>query len=143
MTYWKTAADLALGADLLARLDIQTLLVWNRTVERAQALVQGIEGVQAEVADDLAQALQSAEEVMRRARIFVDSRWFTIDHLGDLTQPIAAGVISRDDALGDLFDVCSSRVAARQSAAEITLFKSGGGAHLDLMTAKYIAESNL
>ncbi len=208
MTYWKTAADSALGADLLARPDIRTLLVvgagamashmvrayrairpgitrvlvWNRTVERARALVQGIEGVQADVADDLALAVISADavccvtasstpliqgqwlrpgthvdliggytpqmretddEVMRRARIFVDSRWFTVDIAGDLTQPIAAGVISRDDVLGDLFDLCSGRVAARQSPSEITLFKSGGGAHLDLMAAQYIAERNL
>jgi ornithine cyclodeaminase len=82
---------------------------------------------------------EADDAVMRRARIFVDSRWFTVEHAGDLTQPIASGAISRNDVLGDLFDLCSGRVSGRNHPADITVFKSGGGAHLDLMTAQHIA----
>jgi ornithine cyclodeaminase len=77
---------------------------------------------------------------MRCARIFVDSRWFTIDHAGDLTQAIASGAITPADVRGDLFQLCRGEVAGRTDADQITLFKSGGGAHLDLMAAQYIAD---
>ncbi len=83
---------------------------------------------------------ETDDDAVRRARVFVDSRWFTVEHVGDLTQPIASRVIARADVLGDLFDLCNARVAGRTDAQQITLFKSGGGAHLDLMAAQYIAQ---
>jgi ornithine cyclodeaminase len=79
------------------------------------------------------------DEAIRRASIFVDCRDTTLDCVGDLTQPIAAGVISAGDLRADLYDLCSGRHGGRRDAAEITLFKSGGGGHLDLMTAEYLA----
>lgn len=82
---------------------------------------------------------EADNEAVRRARIFVDSRWFTIEHVGDLCQPIAAGVITPADVQADLFDLCTGQHAGRQSAGDITLFKCGGGAHLDLMTAQHVA----
>ena len=81
---------------------------------------------------------EADDEAVRRARVFVDSRWFTIEYVGDLTQPIANSVISARDIEGDLFDLCKGARPGRISAEEITLFKSGGGAHLDLMTAQHV-----
>ena len=46
-------------------------------------------------------------------------------------------MISRADVLGDLRDLVAGR-AGRRGPDEITLFKNGGGAHLDLMTARVI-----
>ncbi|MGO4917261.1 ornithine cyclodeaminase family protein [Pseudogemmobacter sp. W21_MBD1_M6] len=80
---------------------------------------------------------EADDEVLRRARIFVDSFDTTIGHIGELKIPLSEGVISRGDVLCDYYDLPSGRFA-RTSADEITLFKNGGGAHLDLMTAKYI-----
>ena len=80
------------------------------------------------------------DAAIRRARIFVDSRWFTVEHCGDLTQPIAAGLIAAADIAGDLFELCAGRRPGRQSAEEITIFKNGGGGHLDLMTARFLWE---
>lgn len=74
---------------------------------------------------------------LRRARIFVDCRETTLDHIGELKDPLARGVIRRADVLGDLRDLVAGRTG-RRSADEITLFKNGGGAHLDLMTARVI-----
>ncbi len=204
LTYWKTAADSALGADMLARRDARSLLmvgagalapylirayqairpglrqvmVWNRTAEKAQAVARTVQGTSASVANDLEAAVRAADivccatsshtplvlgewlrpgahldliggytpdmretddDAVRRARLFVDSRWFTVEHVGDLTQPIASGAISRSDVLADLFELCSGQVQGRTDLQQITLFKSGGGAHLDLMTAQYIA----
>ena len=38
----------------------------------------------------------------------------------------------------DLFDLATGRHPGRRADDELTLFKSGGGAHLDLMAAQHI-----
>jgi ornithine cyclodeaminase len=70
--------------------------------------------------------------------LFVDSRETTIAHIGELAIPIASGAIAADAVRGDLYDLVQGR-AGRRSEDEITVYKNGGGAHLDLMTARYIA----
>jgi ornithine cyclodeaminase/alanine dehydrogenase-like protein (mu-crystallin family) len=75
------------------------------------------------------------DETVRRASLFVDSRRFTVTLTGDLAIPIAARVISQTDIQADLFDLVRGRHGGRRAADEITLFKNGGGGHLDLMTA--------
>lgn len=206
-TYWKTAADSALGARFLAREDSRTLAllgagalapwlvaahravrpaiarvrVWNRTAVGAEALATRLraEGLDAAAVGHAEAAVREADivvcatsartpilrgawlrpgthvdlvgsftpemresddETVRRAAIFVDSRWFTVGVCGDLVQPVRDGVISAEAVRGDLFDLCGARVPGRRDRGEITLFKNGGGAHLDLMTARYIAE---
>ncbi len=83
---------------------------------------------------------EADDTALIRARIFVDSRETTIHHIGELKTPIAAGVITEADVLADFYDL-ESGAFARNSADEITMFKNGGGAHLDLMTANYILET--
>lgn len=78
------------------------------------------------------------DEAMVRARLFVDSRATTLHHIGELIDPIAAGVISEADVIADFYDIAAGHFA-RRSAEEITICKNGGGAHLDLMTANWIA----
>jgi ornithine cyclodeaminase len=82
---------------------------------------------------------EADDEAMRRARVFVDARATTLHHIGELMQPIASGVLSESDVVADFYDLPSG-VFARQSETEITLCKNGGGAHLDLMTARYILD---
>ncbi|HEX2525746.1 MAG TPA: ornithine cyclodeaminase family protein [Geminicoccus sp.] len=204
LTFRKTAADSALGADCLARKDAATLLVvgagglaphvamahtsvrpsirrvlvWNRTAARAEALardlrlpsasVEAITDLDAAVAQadiiscvtmskaplvrgallrpgthvDLIGAYlpdmrESDDDVIRRARLFVDTRK-GCDGSGDLGQPIAVGLIGLDSVEADLFDLCSGRHPGRRSNDEITLFKNVGGAHLDLFTARHL-----
>lgn len=83
---------------------------------------------------------EADDELMGKAKIFVDSRDTTIDHIGDLVIPIATGVIQRTDVLGDFYDLVSG-ADGRRSQEEITVFKNGGGAHLDLMTARVIYDA--
>jgi ornithine cyclodeaminase len=78
---------------------------------------------------------ETDDEVVRRARIFVDTRPGAFGEAGDILQPIEAGVIGRDAVLGDLFDLTRGTVAGRRSAQEITLFKSVGAAIEDLAAA--------
>jgi ornithine cyclodeaminase len=79
------------------------------------------------------------DEVLKRARIFVDSRETTLDHIGELKDPLERGVIGRGDVRGDFYDI-SAGLYQRTSDDEITLAKNGGGAHLDLMTSRYILD---
>lgn len=78
---------------------------------------------------------EADDRAMQRARIFVDSRATTLSHIGELMMPLASGAITETDVLGDLHQLASGE-AARLTKTEITLFKNGGGAHLDLMTAR-------
>jgi len=80
---------------------------------------------------------EADDNLLRKARVFVDSRDTTMHHIGELKIPLNAGVISQDDVIGDFYDLVAGR-SGRQSEDEITVFKNGGGAHLDLMTARYI-----
>lgn len=77
------------------------------------------------------------DRALQRARVFVDSEATTIDHIGEIAIPLASGAITRADILGDLYTLAQG-AAERLSAEDITLFKNGGGAHLDLMTGKVI-----
>ncbi|MDO5620748.1 MAG: ornithine cyclodeaminase [Paracoccus sp. (in: a-proteobacteria)] len=83
---------------------------------------------------------EADDALIAKGRLFVDSRETTIHHIGELMIPLAAGVISENDVLGDLYDLVGGQ-PGRRTADEITLFKNGGGAHLDLMTAAYIMQA--
>lgn len=77
---------------------------------------------------------EADDEVLRRGRLFVDSRDTTIGHIGEIQTPIEQGVITPDDIVADYYDLASFT----RAPDDITVFKNGGGAHLDLMTARYI-----
>ncbi len=81
------------------------------------------------------------DEAIRRSRIFVDSRRTTIGEIGEIDIPLKNGTISEADILADLYQLCSKSVPGRTSEDEITLFKNGGGGHLDLMTARHIVSA--
>jgi ornithine cyclodeaminase len=83
---------------------------------------------------------EADDRALQRARVFVDSRDTTLGHIGELKIPLAAGAITVGDVVADYYDLGLGSFA-RGSAEEITLFKNGGGAHLDLMVARYILDS--
>jgi ornithine cyclodeaminase/alanine dehydrogenase-like protein (mu-crystallin family) len=80
---------------------------------------------------------EADDAVLARARIFVDSFDTTLEEIGELKDPLERGAISRADVLGDLHDLVAGR-AGRETPDDITLFKNGGGAHLDLLTGREI-----
>ena len=57
----------------------------------------------------------------------------------ELTKALEAGTITRDAIIADFYDIPKG-LFTRTSDDEITLFKNGGGAHLDLMTSRYILQ---
>ena len=78
------------------------------------------------------------DAALLRSKVFVDNMHTTVGHIGELKIPIAAGVIDASHVVADYYDLDAFK---RGSDDEITLFKNGGGAHLDLMTARYILEA--
>lgn len=204
LTLWRTAAASALAADFLADPMAETLvmvgagslaehlieahtavrpirdvLIWNRSIDKAEALAAKFAGrsFRATAVGDLASAVARADvvsaatmsteplirgewlkpgahvdlvggytptmreaddEAIRRARVFVDTRAGALHEAGDLTQPIAAGVIAEADVAADLADLCAGRHRGRASGAEITLFKSVGTALEDLVAARLV-----
>jgi ornithine cyclodeaminase/alanine dehydrogenase-like protein (mu-crystallin family) len=81
---------------------------------------------------------ESDDEAVRRARIFVDTRGGALKEAGDIVQPLADGVIAKDDVEGDLSDLARGLVDARRSPDDITLFKSVGTAIEDLAAAMLV-----
>jgi ornithine cyclodeaminase len=79
------------------------------------------------------------DTAMARARVFVDARATTVHHIGEIIDPIAHGVMTEADVIADFYD--DPALFARRSDDEVTIAKNGGGAHLDLMTATYIAKA--
>ncbi|CAM8619543.1 COG2423 Predicted ornithine cyclodeaminase, mu-crystallin homolog [Paracoccaceae bacterium] len=77
------------------------------------------------------------DTAMARARLFVDARATTVHHIGELIDPLKSGAITESHIIADFYDDPASYT--RRSDDEITIAKNGGGAHLDLMTASYIA----
>ena len=83
---------------------------------------------------------ETDDEVVRRARIFVDTRAGAFAEAGDILQPLQAGVIGKEAVLGDLSELCRGTVQRRWSAEEITLFKSVGASIEDLAAAIAVYE---
>jgi len=210
MTYYKTAADSALGVKLLSnenisnlamigagamaphlirahvsvRPSIRRVVIWNRTHSRAEQLADSLdfENVQIEASRNLEHTIRNAQLIssatmtvepiisgqwlspgahldlvgafrldmreaddyaMKKSRIFVDSRKTTIGEIGEINLPLESGIIHESDILGDLYELSSGVVEGRRSSNDVTLFKNGGGGHLDLMTAQHILDQYL
>ena len=77
------------------------------------------------------------DTALLKSRVFVDSFATTLGHIGELKIPLEAGIIERDHVIADYY---SPEFFHRHSEDDITLFKNGGGAHLDLMTARHILD---
>ncbi|OIQ31432.1 MAG: ornithine cyclodeaminase [Alphaproteobacteria bacterium MedPE-SWcel] len=80
---------------------------------------------------------EADDTALARSSIYCDSFDTTLDHIGDFRIPLETGALAREDVLADFYAL--DRFAAYDPTA-ITLFKNGGGGHLDLMTSRYILD---
>jgi ornithine cyclodeaminase/alanine dehydrogenase-like protein (mu-crystallin family) len=126
----EAAPDLA---DAVARADIVSCA--TRTEE---PLIKGAwlrPGTHLDLVGAFTATMREADDAaLRRGCLFVDARETTLNHIGELKIPIERGVIAREDVLADLYDLAAG-FAWRRGPDDITVYKNGGGAHLDLMTA--------
>ena len=82
-------------------------------------------------------------ETVARASVFVDQLEPALSEGGDLIIPIESGAIGQDHVRGELGTLASGGIAGRQSAGEITLFKSVGNAIQDVTVAKQVVDRAL
>lgn len=80
---------------------------------------------------------EADDAAIARARLFCDFRR-TAGETGEFLRPLGSGVIGPDAILADFYEIDAMR---RRSGEEITLFKNGGGAHLDLMVGRHILDA--
>jgi ornithine cyclodeaminase/alanine dehydrogenase-like protein (mu-crystallin family) len=78
------------------------------------------------------------DEAVRRARLVADTYAGALAEAGDLVQPIERGVIDRAHVIAELAEVLRGEKQVRQSANDITLFKSVGTALEDLAAARCV-----
>lgn len=97
------------------------------------------EGTHLDLVGAFAPAMREADDVaLTRARLFADSFDTTLDHIGEYKIPLKNNIIQRADVLADLYALVGG-AEGRISDTDITLFKNGGGAHLDLMISHHLA----
>lgn len=79
---------------------------------------------------------ESDDEAVRRASVFVDTREGALKEAGDIVLAVKSGALTPDAIRGDLYDLTRGAAKGRQSAEEITFFKSVGTALEDLAAAQ-------
>lgn len=80
---------------------------------------------------------EADDALIQKSALYVDSKATALHDIGELGIPLNNNLIQESDVRADLYDLCNG-AEGRISEKDITLFKNGGGAHLDLMTAQYI-----
>jgi ornithine cyclodeaminase/alanine dehydrogenase-like protein (mu-crystallin family) len=83
------------------------------------------------------------DEVVRGARLFVDTFAGALAEAGDLLDPLRRGVIARERIEGELADLACGRNPGRTSSDETIVFKSVGTALEDLAAARMIVAASL
>ena len=78
------------------------------------------------------------DAAVARARIVVDTWAGALAEAGDLVEPIARGVITRDSVVAELAQLVRGEKTGRRDDDEITLFKSVGTALEDLAAAELV-----
>ena len=84
---------------------------------------------------------EADDNTLQRGALYVDCSDTTVDHIGELVIPLASGVIQPDSVVGDLYDLIEQGTGDGgriRDPQQITIFKNGGGAHLDLMVARHL-----
>lgn len=75
---------------------------------------------------------EADDDAIRRARVFVDTRAGATKEAGDIVKPLASGVLKPEAIVAELAELARGQKKGRESADEITLFKSVGAALEDL-----------
>ena len=79
-----------------------------------------------------------AVTLQRAAKVFCESKEAALAESGDFIIPLAGGLINEDKISGEIGALFLGALQGRESAEEITLFKSVGMAVVDIVTAQEI-----
>lgn len=136
-----------LAAEIAGDLDAELAdadIVSSATIS-ATPLVKGAwlrPGAHVDLVGGFTPAMREADDdAIRLARIYVDTRAGATKEAGDIVQPLASGVLAPEAIVADLAELTRSEKKGRESAAEITLFKSVGAALEDLAAGIAVYEA--
>ncbi|MBN9269589.1 MAG: ornithine cyclodeaminase family protein [Mesorhizobium sp.] len=122
------------ASDLEAELG-QADIVSSATISQTP-LVKGAllkAGAHVDLVGGFTPAMREADDdAISRARVFVDTRAGATKEAGDIVKPLASGVLKEADIVAELAELAREQKKGRESADEITLFKSVGAALEDL-----------
>ncbi|SMH35757.1 ornithine cyclodeaminase [Mesorhizobium australicum] len=136
-----TAADLKKsGLNASVAHDLDEALGWADIVSAAtistEPLIKGAllsPGAHVDLVGGFTPTMREADDdSIRRARVYVDTRAGATKEAGDIVQPLASGVLAKDDIVADLHELARGEKPGRGSPDEVTLFKSVGAALEDL-----------
>lgn len=137
----KVAADLrAEGLPAEAATDLEAELAEADIVSSAtitnEPLVRGARvkpGAHIDLVGGFTPTMREADDAaITRARVYVDTRAGATKEAGDIVQPLASGALSHEAIIADLHELARGQKRGRESAEEVTLFKSVGAALEDL-----------
>ena len=86
---------------------------------------------------------EADDALMCTAAVFVDTLEGALAEAGDLVQPIQAGLLQATSIRADLGELARAAHPGRQSAEQITVFKSVGSALADLAAAGLVQELSI
>jgi ornithine cyclodeaminase len=80
-------------------------------------------------------------ECIRRARVWVDYMPMALTAAAELIQALQDGIIHETDICGEIGAVFEKKIPGRQSASEITLYRSLGVPAQDIELANFLYEA--
>lgn len=94
------------------------------------------------VGASVASAAEAEAAVVSVGRYFVESRESARNGAGEFLRAIAAGLVTEDCIQAEIGEVLAGTLPGRQSASDITVYKSIGHAVQDLAAAAYLHEQS-
>lgn len=79
-------------------------------------------------------------ETVVRARIVADQRHGCMNEAGDIVRPLKSGVLDPSVVIDEIGEIAAGKRPGRESAQDITFFKSVGNAAQDLFTASIVLQ---
>lgn len=98
-------------------------------------------GVHVDLIGSFSPHMREADDALvRAAKIYIDTTEAIVE-AGDLSQPIAQGIIQKSDILGTLSELAAGEKTVARNDQDITLFKAVGSGLADLYAAKLAFET--
>ncbi|MDR0649371.1 MAG: ornithine cyclodeaminase family protein [Synergistaceae bacterium] len=132
----KSSDEAISGADVITTVTTAKHPVFDGTKVKEGAHVNGVGSFTPD-------KREIGDELLNRARVFVDNREAVLEEAGDFLIPAQTGKYDLQNIAGEIGDVLSGKLRGRTSREDITVLKTVGYAVLDVVAACYVYENAL
>lgn len=130
----KTSQECVLDADIITSVTTSKQATFSAKWIKKGAHINGVGAYTREMCE-------IPKEIIKQADVVIfDTTEGVLAEAGDFIQPLESGFISEDHYQGELGQLLNGTIQGRQSADEITIFKTVGSAVLDTTVASEIVE---